>query len=71
MYDINGCTCYAVRALGEMPVGWLCVSCRGREKGAAEGRKCRRCGVGLLKGEGEDDYMNRHPGVCSRCYYDS
>jgi hypothetical protein len=60
----NGCTCHMIQAAGEPFLKG--ISCRGREKSAAQGYTCSSCGVGTHSKEGDYPGMN---GLCSGCYY--
>ena len=60
----NGCTCHMIQSPGQPFL--KCISCRGREQKAAEGKRCGRCSVGIHSHEGDYEGMN---GLCSECYY--
>lgn len=71
MRSLNGCTCAMTRAgaKGPMPPGWLCTACRARSKAD---RRCRECGVGLLKGADEifNEPSEHDRGTCTECHYE-
>lgn len=58
---INGCTCHMLHA------GQECIACRGRTKAAQEGRKCKKCQIGVWTKNGDSEEKQ---GLCTQCYYD-